>query len=278
MMDVLSVDPQELVEVINRSKGVVLMAPPADSTEAQASVATLLSAIKPKQKILIAESYGGKDEPVDTLTRTFVDINVPPLGEPLRVKEDPTEATYQRYEEAGTDLAQTLTAKEVIAKKKAAMSADVAKAMARISSGLYVVTAAHTNARGAMVASWVAQASFEPLGFTIAVSKDRAIESLMQVGDKFVINCLGEGEFSPLMKHFLQRFPPGADRFEGVDWVPAESGSPILTDAIAYMECVVRSRLETADHFITYAEVLNGSVSNPDAKTAVHRRKMANYY
>ena len=31
------------------------------------------------------------------------------------------------------------------------------------------------------VASWVAQASFEPLGLTIAVAKDRAIESLMQV-------------------------------------------------------------------------------------------------
>ena len=36
------------------------------------------------------------------------------------------------------------------------------------------------------------QASFEPLGLTIAVAKDRAIESLMQVGDMFVLNCLGE--------------------------------------------------------------------------------------
>lgn len=34
----------------------------------------------------------------------------------------------------------------------------------------------------AMVASWVSQASFEPLGLTIAVAKDRAIESMMQVG------------------------------------------------------------------------------------------------
>ena len=40
--------------------------------------------------------------------------------------------------------------------------------------------------------SWVAQASFEPLGFTVSVAKDRAIESLMQVGDSFVLNCLPE--------------------------------------------------------------------------------------
>ena len=63
----------------------------------------------------------------------------------------------QRYEEAGTDLAQALTLKDATTKRKAAMSADVAKALARVSGGLYIVTAAHANARGAMVASWVAQ-------------------------------------------------------------------------------------------------------------------------
>lgn len=45
--------------------------------------------------MLIAESYGGKDEPVDTLARTFMDINIAPIVDPLRVKEEPSEATYQ---------------------------------------------------------------------------------------------------------------------------------------------------------------------------------------
>lgn len=42
-----------------------------------------------------------------------------------------------------------------------------------------------------MVASWVAQASFEPLGLTIAVAKDRAIESLMQVSWRGLPPCRG---------------------------------------------------------------------------------------
>lgn len=183
----------------------------------------------------------------------------------------------QGYEEAGTDLAQVLTAKESMAKKKAAMPAEIAKALARLSSGLYVVSAANNSARSAMIASWVSQASFQPLGLTIAVAKDRAIESLMQVraaarglgachvhrpgmtlpqrvihrhvtkahrgvqvGDTFVLNCLGEGDYSPIMKHFLKRFPAGADRFEGVGWFPAANGSPVLEDSIAYLECKVR--------------------------------------
>ena len=58
----------------------------------------------------------------------------------------------QAFEETGTDLAQALTQKDSMARKRAAMSNDVAKALARLSSGLYVVTAAHTEgAQGAMV-------------------------------------------------------------------------------------------------------------------------------
>ncbi len=45
------IDVQELVEVVGRSSGVVLMAPPTESAEAAASVSTLLSTLKPKQKV-----------------------------------------------------------------------------------------------------------------------------------------------------------------------------------------------------------------------------------
>lgn len=91
--------------------------------------------------------------------------------------------------------------------------------MAKLSSGLYVVTAARNSAKSAMIASWVSQASFEPLGFTVAIAKDRAIESLMQIGDEFVLNCLGENNYIKPMKHFLQRFAPGQDRFEVIKYL-----------------------------------------------------------
>lgn len=278
MVDVLSADPQEVVAIVAASKGVVLMAPPENSDDARQALAAMTSAIKPKTKVLVAESFGGRDEPVDTLMSQLVGVGAEVLGDALRVKDLPTQVLYQQFEEAGTDLAQALTAKDTIARKKAAMPADIAKALGRLSSGLYIVTAAHNNARGAMVASWVSQASFEPLGLTIAVAKDRAIESMMQVGDKFVLNILGSGTFEPLMKHFLKRFGAGADRFEGVEWFPAGNGSPALRDAIAYAECTVVSRMETADHWITYAQVTSGEVSNSDALTAVHHRKVGNYY
>jgi flavin reductase (DIM6/NTAB) family NADH-FMN oxidoreductase RutF len=100
----------------------------------------------------------------------------------------------------------------------------------------------------------------------------------MQVGDRFVLNVLEEGSEAGLMKHFLKRFPPGADRFAGIDTQPASNGSPILTKALAYLECTVQSRMECSDHWIVYSSVDNGRVSKPDALTAVHHRKVGNYY
>ncbi|KAF6259934.1 flavo protein [Scenedesmus sp. NREL 46B-D3] len=279
MVDVLSVDPQELVGIMAASKGLVLMAPPSSSTSARKTMAALLSAIKPKTKVIVADSFGGSDEPVDTLVAGLLGVDAQVLGDALRVKAEPTQMLYQAFEEAGTDLAQALTNKEVIARKKAAMCGDVAKALGRISSGLYIVAAAQDNARSGMVASWVSQASFEPLGLTISVAKDRAIESMMQVGDKFVLNCLGEKTADPIMKHFLKRFAAGEDRFQGIEWFAAAGNQgPVLKDAIAYMECQVVSRMETADHWVTYAHVTGGEVMNSDERTAVHRRKVGNYY
>ncbi|KAI8476040.1 MAG: flavoprotein [Monoraphidium minutum] len=278
MVDLLSADPQEVVMAVAASKGIVLMSPPEGDADAKTSLAAMTSALKPGSKVLVAESYGGKDDPVDTLMAQFQSVGAEVLGDALRVKDLPTQVLYQQFEEAGTDLAQALTAKDAIARKKAAMPADIAKAVGRLSSGLYIVTAAHNNARSAMVASWVSQASFEPLGLTIAVAKDRAIESMMQVGDRFVLNCLGQSTFEPLMKHFLKRFAAGADRFDGIEWFPAANGCPVLKDGIAYIECTVVSRMETPDHWVTYAQVTTGDVMNGDELTAVHHRKVGNYY
>ncbi|KAG1672365.1 hypothetical protein FOA52_010983 [Chlamydomonas sp. UWO 241] len=279
MVDLLSADAQEIVAVAGRNKGIVLMCPPNDSAEARTSLAALTSAIKKGTQVVVAESFGGKDEPVDTLLASLVDVGASAMGAPLRVKDIPQQGLYQAFEETGTDLAQVLTGKEKLAELKS-MDMDIAKAIARISSGLYVVTAAHNNARSAMVASWVSQASFEPLGLSIAVAKDRAIESLMQVGDSFVLNCLGEEDFSGTMRHFLQRFAAGADRFDGVSTFNAPNceSLPVLSSAIAYMRCKVVSRLETPDHWVSYCEVEDGEVMRPEARTAVHRRKIGNYY
>lgn len=118
--------------------------------------------------------------------------------------------------------------------------------------------------------------SREVLGLTVAVAKDRAVEPLMHTGDKFVLNILKEG--MNLRRHFLKSFAPGSDRFAGLETQEAENGCPILSDALAYLECTVESRIECGDHWLVYAVVDNGKTLEPVGMTAVHQRKSGSHY
>ena len=280
MVDLRSADSTEVHEIVNRSTGIVLGMPPSSGNNQEdivANLGTVLAACKDKQIVGLFESYGDDDEPLDPLLTKFREAGLKPGFSPIKIKDIPTEADYQVCEESGTDLGQLLTRKDLVKKMKS-LDSDLDKAIGRLSGGLYIITATKGDVSSAMLASWVSQASFEPPGLTIAVAKDRAIESLMQVGDRFVLNILEEGKYQGLMKHFLKRFKPGADRFAGVKTQTATNGSPILTDALAYLECEVSSRMECSDHWVVYSKVDLGRVSNPDGLTAVHHRKVGNHY
>ncbi|MBF2034920.1 MAG: diflavin flavoprotein [Leptolyngbyaceae cyanobacterium T60_A2020_046] len=280
MMDLRSADPHEVNELVSRAKALVIGMPPSSGTgakAAQTTLGTVLAAVKDKQVVGLFESYGGDDEPIDPLVNKFVDLGLKRAFDPIRIKDIPDASTYQLCEETGVDVGQLLSQADKLKKLKS-LDADLEKALGRISSGLYIITAKKGEMTSAMVASWVSQASFQPLGFTVSVAKDRAIESLMQVGDRFVLNVLEEGNYAELMRHFLKRFAPGADRFAGIRTRPAQNGSPILADALAYLECTVASRMELSDHWLVYCTVEDGKVSNPDGMTAVHHRKVGTYY
>ena len=283
LVDLRATDPQELSALIGEAAAVVVPTGPAEAdADLQASIGTLLAALQTKQWVGIYESFGSNDEPVDRVAARLRSLGQKEAFAPLRVRQVPEAGDYQRFEEAGTDLGQLLTKERTIAAMKA-LDGDLDKALGRLSGGLYVVTArqgqGETARSGAMVASWVSQASFEPPGLTVAVARDRAIEALLQVDDRFVLNILREDNHQDLLRHFLKRFPPGADRFAGVSTLDGvAAGGPVLGDALAYLGCRVAQRLETPDHWIIYAVVEQGNVADASASTAVHHRKVGNHY
>ncbi|GAB4471312.1 MAG: diflavin flavoprotein [Elainellaceae cyanobacterium] len=280
LVDLKVAEPHEIGVLVSIASGLVIGMPPQSGPDAiatKAALSTILAAAHAKQAVGLFESGGSDDESVYPLRNRFQEIGLREAFAPILIKETPTDATLQLCDEAGTDLGQWLTRDRSIKQMKS-LDNDLDKALGRLSGGLYIITAQKNDAASAMLASWVAQASLEPLGISIAVAKDRAIESFMHVGDRFVLNVLEEGNYQPLMKHFLKRFPPGADRFAGIKTYPADNGSPILADALAYLECEVVSRMECSDHWVVYSRVDTGRVSRPDSLTAVHHRKVGNHY
>ncbi|MGB3651048.1 MAG: diflavin flavoprotein [Rivularia sp. (in: cyanobacteria)] len=278
LVDINSAEPQEVREIVSQAAGLAIAMPPQSNAVAQAALNTILAAVHNKQAIGLLESGGGEDEPVYPLRNKFQELGLTEAFSPILVKETPSKAIEQLCDEAGTDLGQWLNRDRTIKQIKS-IDNELEKSLGRISTGLYIITAKKGEVESAMLASWVTQASVKPLGVAIAVAKDRAIESLLHVGDSFVLNVLEEGKYQGLMKHFLKRFAPGADRFAGVKTYPAATNeSPILAEALAYMECEITTRMDCGDHWVIYSTVKTGRVAQVNALTAVHHRKVGNHY
>ncbi|MBD2488557.1 diflavin flavoprotein [Aulosira sp. FACHB-615] len=273
-------EPEEIRAAVEKSDGFVMGSPTLGGhapTPVQTALGIVLSTGTNNKLAGVFGSFGWSGEAVDLIESRLKDAGYRFGFDTIRVKFKPDDATLQLCEEAGTDFAQALKkAKKV--RSQGVPATNVEQAVGRIVGSLCVLTAKQEDRASAMLASWVAQASFNPPGLTIAVAKERAVESLTHSGNEFVLNILKEGNHIGLMKHFLKPFGPGEDRFAGVATEEGANGSPILADALAYLECKVQHRMESGDHWLVYATVENGKVLNQDGVTAVHHRKSATHY
>ncbi|MEH1967906.1 MULTISPECIES: diflavin flavoprotein [unclassified Nostoc] len=273
-------EPEEIRAAVEKAGGFIIGSPTLGGhapTPVQTALGIVLSTATNNKLAGAFGSFGWSGEAVDLIEGKLKDAGYRFGFDTIRVKFKPDDATLQLCEEAGTDFAQALKkARKVRSPSQPATTVE--QAVGRIVGSLCVLTAKEGDRSSAMLASWVSQASFNPPGLTIAVAKDRAVETLTHTGNKFVLNILKEGNHLGLMKHFLKPFGPGQDRFADVAAEEAESGSPILTDALAYLECSVQNRMESGDHWLVYATVESGKLLDTDGVTAVHHRKSATHY
>ena len=54
----------------------------------------------------------------------------------------------------------------------------------------------------------------------------------------------------------------GADKFAGVSWRPAPSGSPVLAGALAWLDCSLEQVVEAGDHLIALGRVTSLDVGD----------------
>lgn len=273
-------EPAEIQAAIEKSAGFIIGSPTLGGhvpTPVQTALGIVLSTATNSQLAGVFGSFGWSGEAIDLLESKLRNAGYRFGFETLRVKFKPTDVTLKLCEEAGTDFAQALKkAKKVRSPRLPATTVE--QAVGHLVGSLCVVTSQQDDVASAMLASWVSQATFNPPGLTVAVAKDRAVESLIYPGKNFVLNILAEGKHLGLMKHFLKPFTPGEDRFRGVETETAANGSLALSDALAYVECSVSDRMEAGDHWIVYAIATNGKLLQSDALTAVHHRKSGSHY
>ncbi len=279
------VEPAEIKSALEKCAGFIIGSPTLGGhapTPIQTALGVILSTAEKTKLAGVFGSFGWSGEAIDLLETKLKDAGYKLGFEPIRVKFKPTDVTLKECEETGTDFAQAIkkAKKSSIPKsvESTAKTDRVEQAVGRIVGSLTIVTTQQGDLSGAMLASWVSQATFNPPGLTIAVAKERAIESLMHKDGKFVLNILEQGKHIPIMKQFLKPFAPGENRFVSINTDMATNGCPILTDSLAYLECNVENRMECGDHWLIYATVDSGKVLNNTGVTAIHHRKSGNHY
>lgn len=136
---------------------------------------------------------------------------------------------------------------------------QIGKALGRVASGLYIMTAHFDDRDDAVLVSWVNQCSFEPPTVSVALSISRPARLLVEASGAFVLNVLGK-EGNGLLKRFSKAPDPGAPLFEGMDTRQGLRGITILNEAVSYLECEVIQQLPVGDHVVYVGKIVGGDM------------------
>ena len=107
-------------------------------------------------------------------------------------------------------------------------------ALGRIVSGMFVITARREPGETGMLASWVQQCSFQPPQLSVAIQRGREIADLLGTNSAFTLNILEESQ-TDMIVHFGRGFELPEPAFQNLEIERAESGGPVLQEALAYL-------------------------------------------
>jgi 3-hydroxy-9,10-secoandrosta-1,3,5(10)-triene-9,17-dione monooxygenase reductase component len=124
-------------------------------------------------------------------------------------------------------------------------------ALGRLATGVAFVTAAPDGEPTGLIVNSLASVSLDPLLVSFVPSRSSLTWSRMRRTGRFGVNVLGRRheEFA------IRATPAGADRFTGLSWEPGHGGVPLLTDALACLECEIVAEHSAGDHWIVVGRV-----------------------
>jgi flavin reductase (DIM6/NTAB) family NADH-FMN oxidoreductase RutF len=152
----------------------------------------------------------------------------------------------------------------------------LASALGRIPSGLFILTLRQGAEETGMLVSWVQQCSFKPPRLSVALQQGRQVNNALVEGSVFVLNILDDTQ-TDMIAHFGKGFDPGQPAFEDLEVDRASAPAPVLSEALAFLECGVVSRWSAGDHDLIVAEVRAGQVLG-EGHPMVHVRKSGFHY
>jgi len=131
-------------------------------------------------------------------------------------------------------------------------------------SGLYVIGSRADAKRNLMTANWVTQVSFDPKLVGVSVEKTAFTHELITEGRVFTINTI-DREDRALVRKFTKPVEVSGNTMNEFPFHDGPAtGAPLLDQAVAFVECEVRTPVDAGDHTLFIGEVMNAGFQKPE--------------
>jgi flavin reductase (DIM6/NTAB) family NADH-FMN oxidoreductase RutF len=138
--------------------------------------------------------------------------------------------------------------------------------------GVYVITTASGTQVNGMTASWVSQVSLNPLLLMVSIAPSRYTHDLIKESEVFAVNVLTADQVD-LGKRFGFASGRRVDKFAGLDFITAVTGSPILPQAYAYFDARLVGTFPAGDHTLFVGEVVAAKILHPEIQPLIFSKK-----
>lgn len=124
--------------------------------------------------------------------------------------------------------------------------------MGRFASGVTVVTTASEGRLAGLTVSSFTSLSLQPMLVLVCIDRTAATHEAIARGGQFAVNILAEGQ-----EYLSRRFASTeATKFTPGTYELSPRGLPLLSGALAQIECTLHSSLPGGDHTIFAGEVV----------------------
>ncbi|MCP4617425.1 MAG: flavin reductase family protein [Bradyrhizobium sp.] len=145
---------------------------------------------------------------------------------------------------------------------------DFRNAMRRLTGGVSVITAGRGKDISGMTVTSVTSLSVEPAALIVSVNRAASSWPLIRRHGFFGVNILNADQVDIAERFTGKGGLKGAERFAGAHWFTRASGVPLLSGALAAIDCEVEEVVERHSHAIVIGRVLDLEVSPRSAALA----------
>ncbi|MQY26134.1 flavin reductase family protein [Nocardia aurantia] len=142
--------------------------------------------------------------------------------------------------------------------------------LAQWATGVVVLTTrTEEGGHHGMTASSFTSVALDPPLVSVCVASDSTTCRLIRSSGVFAVNVLG-CDHEEIGRRFATA--SATDRFAVGDWDIATTGTAVLTDAVAWIDCVVAACYPAGDHTIVLGLVQDAATPRPAAPLIYHDR------